>query len=163
MAETNEPKQEPVPIAVPPKPGAATPSDTVRLRLPARPLAGRPMPPAPTAAAGRPPPAKSSLPSSTSRLMPPDSAILATEPKKETTHTAIFSDPLPDPTLRMRKIQALSPTPETIPIAPLPIASDPEQNLLEDSVMKSIPMLFCWALLGISAATLLIQIWTYFS
>jgi hypothetical protein len=68
------------------------------------------------------------------------------------------------PTVQMKKIQALSPTTETIPpSAPLNIASRPEHNFPGDSTKSDIPKAFCWALLGISAVTLLIQIWTYFS
>ncbi len=44
------------------------------------------------------------------------------------------------------------------PVAPLPVAVPAPAGLVE-----SVPTSLCWALLGISALTLLIQLWTYFS
>jgi hypothetical protein len=51
-------------------------------------------------------------------------------------------------------------TPIQPPSAPPPtaVANQPAPGLLE-----SVPMPFCWALLGVSTVTLLIQLWTYFS
>jgi len=146
MADPNEPKEETNRVVIPPKPAPATPPDTVRIRLPARPLAARPMPPGPTASLARPSTAQSPLHPSTARLMPPDSAMLASEP-----------------TVQMKKTQAISPATENIPSTPLQIGRDPEQNFPDDSTKSDISKAFCWALLGISAVTLLIQIWTYFS
>jgi hypothetical protein len=42
--------------------------------------------------------------------------------------------------------------------APPQVANPPSRGLVE-----SVPTQLCWALLGISALTLLIQLWTYFS
>jgi hypothetical protein len=42
--------------------------------------------------------------------------------------------------------------------SPVPVASPRPAGLVE-----GIPTAFCWALLGVSGLTLLIQLWTYFS
>ena len=49
-----------------------------------------------------------------------------------------------------------------LPSAPINVATaalEPERELIIDEI----PMSFCWALLGVSAAILIIQIWTYLS
>jgi hypothetical protein len=124
MAGTTEPTKQTVRIAIPPKPGSAAERNTVRIDLPARsPLPQRPIPPAP--------------PSSGTTLMPPDSNVFASGPRKETARIGILPDPTPPIPAR----------------APLPV---------EQPTASDIPMAFCWALLGLSAVILLIQIWAYF-
>ena len=149
-----EPKKETVRIALPPNPGSASGPETVRINLPARPP----------------------LASSGTTLMPPDSTVFAPGPRKETARVGVHSlkketarigilpHQPPAPIVQMKKTQALSRIPETIPPSvPLHIASAPEPDLVEKPAAGDIPMAFCWALLGLSAVVLLIQIWTYFS
>ena len=60
------------------------------------------------------------------------------------------------------KLSAIQPTPVptvgVVRTARLPVATPPPVGLVE-----SVPAAFCWALVGVSALTLLIQLWTYFS
>jgi hypothetical protein len=65
------------------------------------------------------------------------------------------------PAAKMAKTQPLmtapAPTVQRPPVALVAPAEQPA-NLLD-----AIPLPLCWALLGVSTVTLLIQLWTYFS
>jgi hypothetical protein len=79
--------------------------------------------------------------------------------KKETARVAPQPDApaKPAPTVQMKKTQPLVTMPETVPeSAALTVAREPV-------IVDAIPKPFCWAILGASAAILIIQIWTYFS
>ena len=60
------------------------------------------------------------------------------------------------------KLGTIQPTPVppvgVVRTAPVAVATPPPVGLVE-----SVPAAFCWALVGVSALTLLIQLWTYFS
>ena len=65
----------------------------------------------------------------------------------------------------MKATVKLGVQPASVPSAPVirttppsAVANPPPQVLVE-----AVPTQLCWALLGISALTLLIQLWTYFS
>ena len=79
-------------------------------------------------------------------------------PKKETARITILPKPAPSaaPAINMTKTQPLlmQPPPGRQP-APVIITSKPLAPL------DTIPRALCWALLGISAAIFLIQIWNY--
>jgi hypothetical protein len=82
------------------------------------------------------------------------------EPKKETSRINLVADQ-PAKTVRMSKTQPLvtvTATPVTPPPAPLKVERD-----AAPSVISSIPTSLCWALVLISAAILIIEIWTYIS
>jgi len=79
-------------------------------------------------------------------------------PKKETARIAPRPDPTKSaPTVEMKKTQPLITMPETVPkSAPLTVARDPVK------IVDAIPKPLCWAVLGVSAVILIIQIWNYF-
>jgi len=187
MADSNEPKKETVRIALPPQPAAAPSAsnesrETVRINLPARPPSTPSDPPASTAPPPLPPKAPPSPPSSptsaperpvASPAAPvniPAAAKLPGPPpsppsagsrslKKETARIALRPDPpaKPAPTVQMKKTQPLITMPETVPQStPLTVARDTVK------IVDAIPKPLCWAVLGISAAILIIQIWNYF-
>jgi hypothetical protein len=190
MADSNEPKKETVRIALPPKPqpagvGAESP-ETARIHLPARPpmtsrpmpppLSQTPLPPAPTRPISPPPSAAPLMPSgamAASLSMPvagpslepkkETARISVPGPKKETARITVLPDlpARPAPTVQMKKTQPLSRMPDVVPPSmPVNIATaGPEPEAIFDEV----PMPFCWALLGVSTAILIIQIWTYIS
>jgi hypothetical protein len=65
----------------------------------------------------------------------------------------------------MKKTQPLSTMPEPVaPVSPIKVAPAPvvaapvEMEPVEDTI----PMSLCWALLGVSAIVLVVQIWNYF-
>ena len=147
MADSVEPRKETVRIGIPPTPSSATASETMRIDLPVRPpLPQRPMPP----------------PSGTT-LMPPDSTVIASGPRKETARMGLLSGP-PPAIVQLKKTQSLPRMPEAVPPSvSLDTVPHPEPDLLEQETAYGIPIAFCWALLGLSAVILLIQIWTYFS
>lgn len=192
MADSNEPKKETVRIALPPKPqppGSAEAPETARIHLPARPpmtsrpmpppLAQAPLPPAPTRPISAPPsgaplmprgaaasaaPVVSTMPAAPSFEPKKETARISVPgPKKETSRITVLPDlpAKPAPTVQMKKTQPLSRMPDVVPPSmPVNVATaGPEPELIFDEV----PMPFCWALLGVSAAILIIQIWTYIS
>jgi hypothetical protein len=101
--------------------------------------------------------------------VPPAASGLAsvTGPKKETARITVLPDPAPRPAgVQMKKTQPLIAAPEHVAPAPPvrvnipePIAVGPVATTANDEL----PMIFCWALLGVSTAILLIQIWNYVS
>ena len=176
MADSTEPKKETVRIALPPKPQplGAESRDTARIHLPARPPVPRPPstqaplpPPGPRSVGASPGLATASLPETRSEPKKETARIAVGIPKKETARITVLPD-LPAksstaPTVQMKKTQPLSRMPDTAPpSAPINVATaalEPERELIIDEI----PMSFCWALLGVSAAILIIQIWTYLS
>jgi len=74
------------------------------------------------------------------------------DPRKEPSRLGEMLHPPIKATVRLTPIQPPSAPP------PPAVAKQPAPGLLE-----SVPMPFCWALLGVSAVTLLTQLWIYFS
>ncbi len=178
MADSAEPKKETVRITLSPQPTAApaeVPSekrDTVRINLPTRPSVSPSTNPAqtvpkPEAPAPRPPapppvltPRSGVSPAVTAAtmLLPVTPPTNANSPKKETARITLLRDPPPRSSVQMKKTQ---------PLIDMPAASTPETLLTvapqARMTIDQIPKPLCWALLGISAAILIIQIWSYFS
>jgi hypothetical protein len=173
-----------VPAPVPPaSPGAAA--------APRPPLVQTPLPPPPAKRVSPPPffPKKpappsfgspavgSALPPSSPPLMPKsptpvapaaagvgpfvsEAAAPSPGPKKETARIMVLPDPPAKtaPAVQMKKTQPLTTMPEAAPqSAPLTVATTKT-----DPFVDSIPMPLCWALLGVSAVILIVQIWNYF-
>ncbi len=181
MADLNEPKKETVRITLPP-PAPPNPAEsdkeTARITLPSRPPGAGPAPVRPPSAAPvRPPPAfdasTPALPPAPPAVAPPipqrpgiplaapeiPDRASATGPRKETARVAVTPDSPMKATVRLSNIQPSSAPPGgVVRAAPLSVASPPPAALVE-----LVPATFCWALLGVSALTLLIQLWTYFS
>ena len=160
MTEPNEPKKETTRISVTPEIGEKPPEtntksrDTVRIQLPLRePSGGVSSEPQPDSKPGvkdmpapqffQPPPSAS--PSLSASVTPaPD--LPSSGPIKETVR-------IPLPTVQMRKTQPLVTMPEVALQNPSIAVAAEEKN----------PMPLLWLLLGVSAAILIIQIWTYLS
>jgi hypothetical protein len=92
--------------------------------------------------------------------MPPSAS-----PKKETARITVLPDPPSKPAVQMKKTQPLidlpatqAPSP-TVTVAPAPVPAPPTPRLGVDEI----PVPLCWALLAVSAAILIIQIWNYLS
>jgi hypothetical protein len=165
--------------------------DTVRINLPTRPppqppsgpastpprppLAQTPLPPPPAKRVdppplSRPPPgplAGSGLASGGVPAPPPMPApptgpaaeTVASSPKKETARIAgLPTVASKAPTVEMKKTQPLVTMPAarkaTAPLSVTPTTAEPIAN--------DVSMGLCWALLGVSAVILIIQIWNYF-
>jgi len=83
-------------------------------------------------------------------------------PKKETARITVLPDPQPKPAVQMKKTQPLIDLPAMeAPAAPVTVAPAPPPKPLPR--IDQIPMPMCWALLGVSAAILILQIWNYLS
>jgi hypothetical protein len=89
-------------------------------------------------------------------------------PKKETARISILPEPThrPAPTVKMAKTQPLMTAPAAklqtaapVVMAPAAAAVAPASSL---STLDAVPLPICWTIFGISAVTLLIQIWNYF-
>jgi len=183
MAEPTEPKKETVRIAVtPPASGqSAQKRETVRITLPSRPPTSAPLPPTgvPATAAPHPPVAKPLIPPAPTKAVqpprfvpPPVSAAVPPMPnisplpgpKKETARITVLPDPpAAPPTVQMKKTQPLINMPAAsvpMPVTPVTVANEPE---IGATIMDGIPIAFCWALVGVSAVVLLIQILNYIS
>lgn len=109
------------------------------------------------------------LPFSTPKVAAQGSVVRATQPlveppspgpKKETAHISVLSDlPKPSGSVQMKKTQPLISMPETkAPVTPVHLAPAGMKTMVD-----SIPKSLCWALVAVSAATLIIQIWNYLS
>jgi len=159
MTEPTEPKKETTRIlapAAPEKPpGSNTKSrDTVRIELPLRqPPVGTPTEPQPASKPAvqevTPPQFFEPLPSTPMPLNPsvmPAPDLPPSGPIKETVR-------IPLREVQMKKTQPLVAMPESAAQSPSIVVAPAEKN--------SMPLL--WALLGISAVILIIQIWTYLS
>lgn len=95
--------------------------------------------------------------------MPPDSIVIASGPKKETVRMGLLPDP-PAANAQLKKTQPLPRMPEAgSPNMPSNTGPQPDPEFSEEPAANSIPTALYWALLGLSAVILLIQIWTYFS
>jgi hypothetical protein len=158
MADPNEPKKESVRITVPARPETKPPGsenesrDAVRINLPARPPSNVPSA-APAAPPAAPPkPGAGSLPIAPAR--PPG-------PKIETARVSSPGDPASKSAapVQMKKTQPLVTMPESTapPSVPLTVTSEPA------AAVEPLPLRLCWAVLGVSAVILIIQIWNYFS
>ncbi len=156
MADSNEPKKETVRITVTPQPdspaSAPTPSrDTVRIHLPTRPPANPPSGPI-----------DSPSPVRTAAAAMPAPMPTPASPKKETARITVLPDPPAKPAGQMKKTQPLIDLPKietpstTVTVTP---ATPPATKIAIDQVQ----MPLCWALLGASAAILILQIWNYLS
>jgi hypothetical protein len=91
--------------------------------------------------------------------------ITTSAPKKETARITVLPNPQPKPAVQMKKTQPLIDLPAmetpatTVNLAPAPEpAPKPPQPRVDQ-----IPKPLCWALLGVSAAILILQIWNYVS
>src|SRR6266581_8029632 len=141
------------------RPPGATSTDSPAFRPPpsppAIPSAAPPLPAVPTVV--RPP--GSTPVSATSPSPDIEPASPADVPRQETAHVAAPPARKLTRTVRMAKTQPLMAMPlSAAQAAPVKVAdSSPE------AITDSIPTAFCWALLGVSAVTFLIQLWTYFS
>lgn len=63
-------------------------------------------------------------------------------------------------TVKLTQTQPL----KTLPVDAFRTATTPRvAPVPSGALIESVPTAFCWALLGVSALTLLIQLWTYFS
>ena len=83
----------------------------------------------------------------------------ASGPREETARIVSAPDSPMKATVKLGTTQPPSAPPiSSIRTAPPAVAPVPPVALVE-----SVPATFCWALLGVSALTLLIQLWTYFS
>ena len=171
MADSAEPKKETVRIALPPEP-TATPAempaakrDTVRINLPTRPpvspstnpaqAAPKPEPPAP-----RPPATTTGSTAAAAMPLPVIPPPNERGPKKETARITVLPDPPARPGVQMKKTQPLIDMPvASAPETPVTIAPAAQPRITVDQIPKPL----CWALLGVSAAILIIQIWSYFS
>jgi hypothetical protein len=90
----------------------------------------------------------------------------AAGPRKETARISVLPDPPARPrgTVEMKKTQPLITAPESLPpAAPILVNVAPTTTAAVETFVNDLPMSFCWALLLISAAILLIQIWNYVS
>ncbi len=89
-------------------------------------------------------------------------------PRKETARITILPQPpTPSaPTVKMAKTQPLQTAPapghQTQPVVVAP-QSEPAARFDAGAMLDSVPLPICWTIFGISALTLLIQIWNYFS
>jgi hypothetical protein len=159
MAEPNEPKKETTRISVAPAASGNPPEqnpksrDTVRIELPRR------EPPVHTLT--QPQPASKSTvhevpfpqffqppqpPAPVSAAVTPAPDLPSSGPIKETVR-------IPLSAVQMKKTQPLVGMPEVAPQIPSIAVAPVEKN----------PMPMLWLLLGVSAAILIIQIWTYLS
>ncbi|HEY1582026.1 MAG TPA: hypothetical protein VGF73_02880 [Chthoniobacterales bacterium] len=176
------------PTAAPPNKAALPPAAAIGVKPAASPTRGgiRPnLPPAginpsltPPAGGIKPaPPAPVGVrPAAPSNLSPKPHAVVpaarpnglslgaptpAVGPRKETARIGALPDSPMKATVKLSPLQPTSTPPagviRTAPAAPV-VANQPATGLVE-----SVPLTFCWALLGISAVTFLIQLWTYFS
>jgi hypothetical protein len=164
MADLNEPKKETERINLSPPAGAKLPTDSLR-PPPPRPVAPRPVPSKEISAGPRPPaPSMTRPPASTpsGAARPPNGPPTATGAKA--------SDPPPPP------LGVIPPSPAPGALSPgAPGSSKPGLSpiiratspAVANSPAKGLsaltPAQLCWALLGISVLTLLLQIWNYFS
>jgi hypothetical protein len=189
MADPTEPKKETVRVAVtPPDAKSAEARDTVRITLPTRPPASPPPLPAnpPGAGTPRPPIAKPLIPPAPTkpvqapRFIPPPVPPVAkpnepnpnaiagplsvttptVSPKKETARIAVLPDPAPAPaSVQMKKTQPLIDRPAAAAPAVTPVTVASETA----GIVDQLPTTLCWALVGVSAVILIIQILNYIS
>jgi hypothetical protein len=182
MADSNEPKEEPVRIELQPQftskpPGADTKArETVRIQLSLRQPSDKLPPriltePAPASEPDAqvltspevfppppaPPPLSTKLSPGAQAPVPvtPVPDALSSSPKNETARIALMPDlpSKPLPSVQMKKTQ---------PLIAMPHAAPKRASIAVAPAEKS-AMSLCWVLLGVSAIILIIQIWTYLS
>jgi hypothetical protein len=182
MADSNEPKEEPVRIDLQPEftskpPGPDTKArETVRIQLGLRQPSDKLPPRIPTepSPASEPdaqvltspevfppppaPPPPSTKPLSAAQAPVPVPSLpdaLSWSPKNETARIARMPDlpSKPLPSVQMKKTQ---------PLIAMPHAAPKRASIAVAPAEKG-AMPLCWVLLGVSAIILIIQIWTYFS
>jgi hypothetical protein len=154
MPDSNEPKNETVRITVSPQ-ASLPPSvpaelrDTVRIHSPTRPASNSPPP--------SEPPSRARAAATT---MP---APMATDSsKKEAARITVLPAPPAKPAVEMKKTQPLIDLPQVdTPAATVAVAPQVQRKPILR--IDEIPMPLCWALLGASAAILILQIWNYVS
>lgn len=124
-----------------------------------------PLPPPPSGSKTPPPPPSALKPASPAppapgqplAARPIEDRSDSSAPRKETARIASTPEIPMKATVRLSAGAPSSSAPAgVIRTAPVQVANVPTAGLVE-----SVPMPICWALLGISALTLLIQIWTY--
>lgn len=156
----------PPPSVLPPPPprveSVAAPPEPLRTPPPPPQMPPRPrvLPPPPRII---PPAAPSSSVAAAPAIYPGSAAHAG--PKKETARISILPQPSAPraPTVKMTKTQPLMIVPQAkVHNAPVTVAPvlDP---IAAASSFAAIPLPICWTILGISAVTLLIQIWNYFA
>ncbi len=175
-----------VKINLPPRPAAAIETGASPEKLPVRPpvssvngtppLAPPPVrPPLSPSAARTPPPNLPPPPvirGNPSTLPPPNPAAkgiyptvagsVESGPKKETARISLMPEAAaaPAPLVNMKKTQPLMTSPpRSISTMSMPPVAHPANA---GATVHSISLPLCWALLGLSAVTFLIQIWNYF-
>ena len=90
--------------------------------------------------------------------------ITTSAPKKETARITVLPDPQPKPAVQMKKTQPLIDLPVMeAPATTVNLAPAPEPAPKPLARVDQIPMPLCWALLGVSTAILILQIWNYLS
>ena len=161
------------PRLVPPPPPVTRPQSMDPALSAATPSASPESPPMPARPRILPPPP---------RVLPPSGAVAAVSgapksypgsapqagPRKETARITILPEPAPPPatpTVKMARTQPLLTVPAPPgPSAPILVATRNEATapVLMTSMLDSVPLPICWTIFGISAVTLLIQIWNYF-
>ncbi len=189
MADPTEPKKETVRVGVtPPAAKSAEARDTVRITLPTRapasppplpanpPGAGTPgppmakplIPPAPTKPVQAPrfvpppvpPAAKSNAPVPNTPAAPLPVATPSVSPKKETARIATLPGPASAPAfMQMKKTQPLIDR----PAAAAPAVTRVTVASQTAGIVDQLPTTLCWALVGVSAVILIIQILNYIS
>ena len=86
-----------------------------------------------------------------------ETELVSPGPKKETARIPVLPDPPKvSGSVQMKKTQPLI----SMPAAVIPVTVAPKEATPK---VAAISMPLCWALLGTSAAILLIQIWNYLS
>jgi hypothetical protein len=85
----------------------------------------------------------------------------AASPKKETARITVLPDPPSKPAVQMKKTQPLIDLPKIETPSTTVTVTAPEPT--PQTGIDQIPMPLCWALLGTSAAILILQIWNYLS
>src|SRR5262249_58621649 len=79
-------------------------------------------------------------------------------PEKETARIAVLPDPPTKPAVQMKKTQPLIDLPPVeTPATTVSVRPEPQRRI------QQIPIPLCWALLAVSAAALILQIWNYLS
>ncbi len=165
---TRPPVSAPLPPANPPREGAPRPpmARTLVPPAPSKPVqAPRFIPPPPGAS-----PSQSNAPASSAAPAPAPATPSATSLKKETARITVLPDPVKTagPAVQMKKTQPLIDMPaSSAPAAPImtTAASEagPSPSTGDSPVFEEVPGVFYWALLGVSAVVLIIQILNYIS
>ncbi len=166
------PVRQPVSASTPPKlppafsaPAAPPPTATVVPAAPCVPASAVPpaMPPRPRVLPPPPriaPRAPAAAAVSAAPAIYPGTSTVRIEPKKETARISILPQPAAP---AMAKTQPLTTFPPTkVSAAPITTAAS-RSAVLPGFSWEAIPLPICWSICGISAVTLLIQIWNYFS